>query len=67
MTSDTDVETLRHILEPGDIIRLRQGERHRLMGLDNWGIVSEIWQHTDEKNPSDENDIVRLQDDFGRK
>jgi mannose-6-phosphate isomerase-like protein (cupin superfamily) len=67
MTSDTDVETTRHILEPGDIIRLHQGERHRLMGLEDWGIVAEIWQHTDENNPSDEDDIVRLQDDFGRK
>ncbi|HMJ67269.1 MAG TPA: hypothetical protein VK508_00155 [Cyclobacteriaceae bacterium] len=50
----------------GEIIRLPQGERHRLVGLDGWGMVAEIWQHTDAKNPSDENDIVRVQDDFGR-
>ena len=25
-----------------------------------------IWQHTDDKNPSDEEDIVRVEDDFGR-
>jgi mannose-6-phosphate isomerase len=29
--------------------------------------VAEIWQHTDAANPSDENDIVRVQDDFSRK
>lgn len=29
-------------------------------------IVAEIWQHTDLENSSDEEDIVRLQDDFGR-
>jgi mannose-6-phosphate isomerase len=29
-------------------------------------MIAEIWQHTDPENPSDENDIVRLQDDFGR-
>jgi hypothetical protein len=29
------------------------------------GIVAEIWQHTDLNQPSDEEDIVRLQDDFG--
>jgi mannose-6-phosphate isomerase len=67
MTSNTDEETVRHTLKVGDIIKLKQGERHRLMGLDDWGIVAEIWQHTDEQNPSDESDIVRLQDDYSRK
>ena len=65
-TSDTDEETEKHVLQNGDIIRLKQGERHRLIGLDNWGIVAEIWQHTDAENPSNEDDIVRVQDDFGR-
>ena len=50
----------------GNFIQLDKGERHRLIGLDSWGIVAEIWQHTDPENPSDEDDIVRLQDDFGR-
>lgn len=40
--------------------------RHRLVGLDNWGVVAEIWQHTDANNPSDEADIVRVEDDFSR-
>ncbi len=48
------------------VIRLTQGQRHRLVGLNNWGVVAEIWQHTNAKQPSDENDIVRVQDDFGR-
>ena len=65
-TSEDDTENESHILLPEDIIRLRQGGRHRLIGLDNWGIVAEIWQHTDAGNASDEDDIVRLQDDFGR-
>ena len=67
MTSDTDEEKKQHVLRVGDIIKLKQGERHRLIGLDDWGIVAEIWQHTDESNPSDEDDIVRLQDDYSRK
>ena len=67
MTSNTDEENVRHTLKVGDIIKLKQGERHRLMGLEDWGIVAEIWQHTDESNPSDEDDIVRLQDDYSRK
>ncbi len=65
-TSDTDEQTEKHLLKNGDIIRLKQGERHRLIGLNNWGIIAEIWQHTDIENPSSEDDIVRVQDDFGR-
>jgi len=65
-TSDTDEEQLQHILEVGDIIKLYQGKRHRLIGLNEWGIIAEIWQHTDGSNPSDEDDIIRVQDDFGR-
>jgi mannose-6-phosphate isomerase len=65
--SDNDEETEIVDLNVGDIIQLSQGKRHRLVGDENeWGIVAEIWQHTDGENPSDENDIVRLQDDFGR-
>lgn len=66
VVSDTDEETPLKTLENGDVISLKQGERHRLIGLQEWGIIAEIWQHTDTTNPSDENDIVRVQDDFGR-
>lgn len=67
ITSDTDEEKDSGILSSGDIIRLAQGERHRIIGNDGYGIIAEIWQHTDASNPSNEEDIVRLQDDFGRK
>ena len=66
VTSDTDNQGVVHKLEIGEVIRLKQGQRHRLVGLDGWGMVAEIWQHTNAENPSDEDDIVRLQDDFGR-
>ena len=66
VTSDTDKEKEITHLSTGDEIQLQQGERHRLIGLDGWGIVAEIWRHTDAENPSDEADIVRVQDDFGR-
>jgi mannose-6-phosphate isomerase len=65
-TSLTDAETEKIELKNGDTIRLSQGQRHRLIGLNGWGVIAEIWQHTDANNPSDENDIVRVQDDFGR-
>ncbi|MBN8575829.1 MAG: phosphoheptose isomerase [Cytophagales bacterium] len=64
--SDTDEETTVKNLTVGEIVRLPKGQRHRLVGLAGWGIIAEIWQHTDAAHPSDENDIVRLQDDFGR-
>jgi mannose-6-phosphate isomerase len=66
VTSDTDEEKTTKHLNIGDIIQLKQGERHRLLGTESWGVVAEIWRHTDAKHPSDENDIVRVQDDFGR-
>jgi mannose-6-phosphate isomerase len=66
ITSPTDEQGDIQQLNSGSKIKLQQGERHRLIGLDDWGVISEIWQHTDAANPSDESDIVRVQDDFGR-
>jgi len=53
-------------LVTGDQIRLKKGERHRLIGLSDFAVIAEMWQHSDPNNPSDENDIVRLSDDYGR-
>ena len=50
----------------GETLWLELGERHRLIGLDTWGIVAEIWQHTDASSPSSEQDIVRVTDDYDR-
>lgn len=66
VVSDTDEQSDQKPLPLGSVVSLKQGERHRLIGVDEWGIIAEIWQHTDPKNPSDEDDIVRVQDDFGR-
>ena len=64
--SDSDEENEMGVYSEGDQIILKQGERHRLIGLDDYSVVAEIWQHTDKNNPSDEDDIIRVQDDFGR-
>lgn len=64
--SNTNVEGELKTLQDQDFIKMDIGERHRLIGLNSWGVIAEIWQHTDQNNPSDEEDIVRLQDDFGR-
>jgi mannose-6-phosphate isomerase-like protein (cupin superfamily) len=64
--SPNDAEGELEILNIGDTITLKQGERHRLIGLDDYAVIAEIWQHTDANHPSNEDDIVRVQDDFGR-
>ena len=61
-----DIENPKTILNEKDQITLKQGERHRLIGLDDYAVISEIWQHTDPENPSNEDDIVRISDDYGR-
>ena len=66
ITSHDDKERKEEILKEGDEIRLSKRERHRIIGLKDYAVVAEIWIHTDKDNPSDENDIVRVQDDYGR-
>jgi mannose-6-phosphate isomerase len=67
ITSSSDEQGQVEQLPLNKVIQLPKGQRHRLVGLEeSWGVVAEIWQHTDPLHPSDENDIVRLQDDFGR-
>ena len=64
--SDSDVEIEMEVFNEGDQIVIKQRERHRLIGLNDYCVVAEIWQHTDANHPSDEEDIIRVQDDFGR-
>jgi mannose-6-phosphate isomerase-like protein (cupin superfamily) len=66
VTSATDEQGSLKVLKDQEVIQLAQGQRHRLVGVNGWGVIAEIWRHTDARNPSDESDIVRLQDDFGR-
>ena len=66
VVSDTDFEKEMIQLRQGDQIKLKKEQRHRLIGLDDWAVIAEIWQHTEKDNPSDEDDIVRINDDYGR-
>tara|TARA_B100000963_G_C22471970_1_gene600572 strand:+ start:383 stop:871 length:489 start_codon:yes stop_codon:yes gene_type:complete len=66
ITSHDNIERKEEILKEEDEIRLFKGERHRIIGLEEYAVVAEIWIHTDKDNPSDEYDIVRVQDDFDR-
>ena len=64
--SNDNNETEMKIIKVGDVIKIQKSERHRMIGLSDFGIVAEIWIHTDPSSPSDENDIVRLRDDYSR-
>lgn len=51
----------------GDVVQFARAERHRLVGApDGYTLVAEIWQHTDPNRLSEEDDIVRLDDDYKR-
>lgn len=50
----------------GEMVKIDQGMRHRLISNGNWGLVAEIWKHTDQSQLSDEEDIVRLADEYQR-
>lgn len=51
----------------GEVVQFAKSERHRLVGVvGHYTLVAEIWQHTDIDNLSNEDDIVRLADDYKR-
>jgi mannose-6-phosphate isomerase len=65
--SPTDKQPGRHtVLKTGGLVEHGPLTRHRLVGLDNWGVLAEIWQHTNPELLSDEDDIIRLEDNYGR-
>lgn len=64
--SDTDEEKYEKIYHENDIVMIENKQRHRLVGLEDYAVVAELWCHT-ENHLSDENDIVRIQDDYCRK
>lgn len=64
--NDKDKLVSGKMYQAGEFVSIGLGQRHRLVGLNDWGIVAEIWVHTDPSNPSNEDDIVRLEDDFNR-
>lgn len=50
-----------------DTIQFSKGERHRLVGsAKGFTLVAEIWQHTEVNDLSNEEDIIRLEDDYKR-
>lgn len=65
--SSTDIEGERIEALADTIVQFTQGERHRLEGLmAQYVFVAEIWQHINPTKLSDEEDIIRIQDDYVR-
>jgi mannose-6-phosphate isomerase-like protein (cupin superfamily) len=64
-TTDDEVEP--ETAKAGEVVQFAKGERHR-GGADDtkYTIIAEIWQHADPSSPSDEDDIVRVADDYNR-
>lgn len=55
------------VFNMGDRVIIPCGYWHRIAGLNGWSVIAELWEHMDPENPSDEDDIVRVEDDFSRK
>ena len=65
--SMTDEQGELQLAEAGEVVQFSQGERHRLVGaVGHHTLVAEIWQHVDTERLSDEDDIVRVADDYRR-
>lgn len=65
--SSDDSENDQQAAKKGDVVQFQTGERHRLIGQDDaYTLVAEIWQHTNPTQLSDEDDIIRISDDYSR-
>ena len=54
--------------ESGQLLQIPPMTTHRLTVAEGeeWGVIAEVWQHTDPRHPSDEADITRIADDYDR-
>ena len=64
--SDSDVEIEIKVFKEGNKFILKKGVWYRSIGFDDYCLVAEIWQYTYADHPSNEGDIIRMQDDFAR-
>jgi len=54
------------ILNNGETVLIEESQVHRLIGLDDEAIIAEIWINVNDEDPSFENDIIRIDDDYDR-
>lgn len=67
-SSDSDDQPEPTRAPAGTIVQLATSFRHRVTAPNDtdYVLVAEVWQHTDLSQLSDEDDIIRLQDDYSR-
>ena len=66
-TDDIPSQEQIEIKNQGEISKIPAKKRHRAMGLENsFGLIAEIWEHLNSESPSNEKDVIRVQDDYGR-
>ena len=63
----TPLTLVEETYDAGSQLEIPCGYIHRITGLQTWAVIAELWEHTSPDQPSDENDIVRIEDDFSRK
>lgn len=67
VVSKTNKEPEPQFVKEGELAKIRVRERHRVIGRkDGYTLIAEIWQHTNSKDVSDEDDIIRIEDDYNR-
>lgn len=66
-TDDIPSEEQIETKNQGEITKIPAKKRHRAIGLENsFGLIAEIWEHLNSEDPSNEEDVIRVQDDYGR-
>jgi len=66
MSAPSDEQPPAHELDTGEDAEIDSRVRHRLVGMDGWGVVAELWLNVNPEHLSDEDDIVRVKDDYNR-
>ncbi len=61
-SASVEVEDRQLILNQGQYVEIDEQEIHRSLGLSGGAVIAEIWFHTRPGSPSDEEDIVGLED-----
>ncbi|QNL51621.1 phosphoheptose isomerase [Olivibacter sp. SDN3] len=64
VVSKNDEEQPLRVKSCGEVVQLHPGDRHRLVGLNDWGVVAQLWKHSNLAQPSDDGDVVRLASGF---
>jgi mannose-6-phosphate isomerase-like protein (cupin superfamily) len=63
--SEKDIKE--QLVRPIELVTIPCGRLHRLAApVTGWGVIAEFWQHEDPRDPSNEKDIFRYADDYGR-